>query len=300
LLVAARLASSTELERPAWSEDQGSGAGLLRRLAIVLLHAVLIVGTVAAFSCMFSQDMAPRMHMSAEMHDDVTPAQIERAKISVCEFVGRNIDLSYVHLEEHGYRDVILTSGQNYYFVDTENYMVVSTFSEKMPTTPSYAISEDDARRIALNFALRHYPSFYENNLQPDEGTWESSPFTGGYVFKWRQYIDGVPTPNAVKVITDRMGRVAIYSARDVKVTVPTTPTILRERALEIARQKVDYVATKETVALDSSPELTGRQILRWTIRLEGESEVSSGAEKRTEVVVDAIIGEVTSIMEWG
>ncbi|TAK32644.1 MAG: hypothetical protein EPO21_14950 [Chloroflexota bacterium] len=297
LLVSARLASSMRSNRSSPPQGQGSPTGRLRRLAVVLPYAVPIVGTTAIFVWMVSQEMVSSMQMAAEMRDDVTSAQIEKAKESARGFVGRDIKLAYVHLEEHGYRDIILRSGQDYYFVDIENNMVVSTFSDGITTNPSYSISEDDARRIALDFALRHYPSFHKNNLQPEEAG-ESSPFTGGHVFKWRQTIDGVPTPNAVKVITDRMGRVAIYSARDVKVTVPTTPTIPRERALEIARQQVDYMATRETIALDIGPELTGRQLLRWTVRLDGEGGAAPTTGKRAEIVVDAITGEVISIME--
>ncbi|MBI4319633.1 MAG: 4Fe-4S binding protein [Chloroflexi bacterium] len=274
----------------------------LRRIAPALPHLALVLGTSLVFFWIFSQSMVPRMQMSAEAHDDITLAQIERARASVRQFVGRNLDLSYVHLEEHGYRDIILKSGYDYYFVDAENYLVVSMFSEKEPPTSSFRIGKVEAEAIALNFALRHYPSFYSNQLETERGPEESSPFIGGFVFKWRQHLDGVPTPNAVKIILDRQGRVAIYSARDVQVTVPTDPKIDRERALQIAMAAVEYAPAKESISLDIGPELTGRQMLRWTVVLEGQAEGTAASQGRrnSEITVDALTGEVTSIVDWG
>ena len=301
-LVAIRLGPGSAPSLTADLGGQNSRASSIRPLIVSLPHLILILGTSLVFLWMFSQTMVPRMQMSAAAHDDVASSQIEKAKGSVREFVGRDIDLTYVHLEEHGYRDIILKSGQDYYFVDSANNMVVSTFSERITTSSKYRVSKGDAERIALDFALKHYPGFFRNNLQPEQGPEESSPFIGGYVFKWRQYLDRVPTPNTVKVITDNVGRVGIYSARDVQVTVPTTPMVSQQQALRIAEQALDLSPAKESISLDIGPELTGRQMLRWTIRLEGQSNVSAtpGSGASAEIVIDALTGEVTSILDWG
>lgn len=300
-LVVVRLASQGATGEHAGSRPPALKAGWLGRIVPAVPHVALVLGTGLVFLWMFSQPMIPRMQMSAEAHDDVMPAQIDRAKARVREFAGRNLDLSYIHLEEHGYRDIILKSGYDYYFVDSDNFLVVSMFSERMAPTSSFRVTKEDGELIALDFAQRHYPNFYDNNLEPDRGAAEPSPFIDGYVFKWRQYRDDVATPNAVKIILDRQGRVAIYSARDVPVTVSTDPKIDRESALQIALAVVEYPAEKESISLDIGPELTGRQILRWTVRLEGREEATPASQARrgSEVVVDALSGEVTSIVDW-
>ncbi|MCL5961818.1 MAG: hypothetical protein M1358_21305 [Chloroflexi bacterium] len=47
--------------------------------------------------------------------------------------------------------------------------------------------------------------------------------------------------------------------------------------------------------------ELTGRQMLRWTVQLEGESQPSDsvGSDGNAEIAIDALTGEVTSIITW-
>ncbi len=302
VLVVLRLASRGVADHRVSSHSPALRADSLRRILLPLPHVALVLGTSLVFLWMFSQPMIPRMQMSAEAHDDVTPVQIERARASVRAFLGRDLQLSYVHLEEHGYRDIILKSGYDYYFVDAGNFLVVSMFSERTLPTSDYRIKKEDAERIARDFAQRHYPGFDSNNLEPDRGAEESSPFIDGYVFKWRQYQDDVPTPNAVKIIMDRQGRVAIYSARVAPVTVPTSPKIDSDRALQIARAAVEYNSEKKSISLDIGPELTGRQMLRWTVILEGQVEADPGspARRSSEIVVDALSGEVTSIVDWG
>ena len=155
----------------------------------------------------------------------------------------------------------------------------------------------------SLVFAMKHYPSFAKYDLQSVE-TNEQSPYTGGYVFQWRQFKEGVPTPNHVKVVTDGLGQVAIFSARDTQVTVPATPLVDKEMALAAAKSLVDYEPTRASATLDIGPELTGRQALRWTMLLEG-TRVEGGPSgkdsraSRAEVVVDALSGEVLSAVRW-
>lgn len=262
-------------------------------------HTVLVLVVAAALAWVFAQGMMPRMQMSMEAHDDVSPAQIEAAKMAVARFEGSPLPLTYVHLEEHGYRDIILRNGDYYYFVDSQNNLVVSRFSTQNPTSVPSPISGDIAQRMALEFARRHYPAFDRNELEPVRDQQPSSPYPGGYVFEWRQYRDGVPTPNFVKVITDGRGQAAIYSARDVAVVAPTRPQISQQEALGIARREVAYAPTSESATLDIGPELTGRQMLRWTVVLTGPPATPAGREQRSEVVVDATTGEVTSVLQW-
>ncbi|MBI2865304.1 MAG: 4Fe-4S binding protein [Chloroflexi bacterium] len=265
-----------------------------------LPHALLVLVTTAAFLWMFGQGMVPRMQMAGTAHEEVSPALIEAAKASVRAFVGSNLDLAYVHLEEHGYQDIILRGGDRYYFVDIANNMVVSTFNSRPNLGAVSRVPYGDVARVAVEYALRHYPNLANYGLQFVE-TDEVSPYTGGYVFQWRQFKEGVGTPNQVKIITDGLGQVAIFSARDTQVTVPTTPVFDQETALTAAKSLIDFEPTKASAALDIGPELSGRQVLRWTMLLEGSRPdgEQSGRVPRSEVVVDALSGELLSVVKW-
>ncbi|MDO8673320.1 MAG: hypothetical protein Q7O66_18085 [Dehalococcoidia bacterium] len=105
-------------------------------------------------------------------------------------------------------------------------------------------------------------------------------------------------------MITDRLGQVAIFTARDTPVTVPATSVFDREKALAVARSLVDYEPTREWAELDIGPELTGRQVLRWTVLVEGPRAKGSPSENdglaaRAEIVIDALSGETLSIVKW-
>lgn len=299
LAIAWRLANGTRPrakandERPAIGKDVRSR----RRTLAVMPHQVLIAVMTASLLLLFGQDMAPRLQLSAEAHDQISAQQIAAAKASVSTFLGRTIPLEYVHLEEHGYRDIILRNGENYYFVDARNMLVSSIFSSRFRAVTPTPIAKATAQQVALSFAVQHYPNFSLYDLQPAYGPEETSPYPGGYVFEWRQYVDGVTGPNYVKVTTDALGVVAIYSARDVPVTAPSEPMVQREQAIAIAQREVDATPRNVSSALDIGAEITGRQILHWTVELVGDAQSSS--PPRVEVVVDASSGEVLSVLKW-
>ncbi|MDO8673319.1 MAG: 4Fe-4S binding protein [Dehalococcoidia bacterium] len=142
-------------------------------------HALLVVAVAGLFLWMFGQGMVPRMQMTGEAHEEVSTAQIEAAKASVRAFVDRNLALTYVHLEEHGYQDIILRNGNNYYFVDITNNMVVSSFTAQSNLGAVARVPYGDAARTALMFALAHYPNLVRYGLQ-SVAVDETSPYTGG------------------------------------------------------------------------------------------------------------------------
>lgn len=232
----------------------------------------------------------------------------------VCAFEGKDLGGLRLLPSEQGDNRFRLTDGNAIYLYSMESESVdLAFYPANMVDNGKQSVTEEEAKHIAARFAEKHTRNFSALTLSKSvledhrgDGDFDGEGMTA-YEYEWVEVIDGVFTPNSVRIsVNPATGKVISYARhyQQVDTSRNSVPVLTLEQSKAIVEKEVMKDAQAagldsgipRTVSFVGEPELRfvvidGKQLLVWRMIAEAQGQFSDTVGGQYDV--DAQTGSI-------